>query len=288
MVKQLRAFTESKGYRMLDQLIATDLDEFYLSWKDGMRSRGRKLERLKGFFKFCMKRKMIQENPAEDLEPPIGSGSPANKAPFTDAEIEKQYAACRKLSTVTWKNGSQAGEWSGEDVATFIMLECYTGLRISDAATFDMARLSGNECFLQMHKTRKPLFTWLPDELVHRLEELAKARGPLPFMIGRSTRVQTVADLWRRKLNKLWALCGKWEEPPHPHRFRHTFVRMLLERGVSPGDVADLIGDTEQMVRKHYARWVPERQARLTRILQEALSPKSERLRILAISKGKG
>ena len=59
---------------------------------------------------------------------------------------------------------------------------------------------------------------------------------------------------------------------PTPHIFRHTFVRLLLQRGVSPRDVADLIGDTEEVVLKHYARWVPERQERLTNILREKLS----------------
>jgi hypothetical protein len=54
--------------------------------------------------------------------------------------------------------------------------------------------------------------------------------------------------------------------------FRHTFVRLLLQRGVSPCDVADLIGDTEDVVLEHYARWVPERQERLTNILREKLS----------------
>ena len=53
-------------------------------------------------------------------------------------------------------------------------------------------------------------------------------------------------------------VCLFAEEPPTPHRFRHTFVRILLQRGVKPYDVAELIGDTEEMVLKHYARWVPE------------------------------
>ena len=38
--------------------------------------------------------------------------------------------------------------------------------------------------------------------------------------------------------------------------------------------VADLLGDDEETVRVHYARWVPERQARLTKILQEAFNDK--------------
>jgi integrase len=65
-------------------------------------------------------------------------------------------------------------------------------------------------------------------------------------------------------------VAGPFEEPPTPHRFRHTFARILLEKGVPVADVADLLGDDEKTVREHYARWVPERQARLTRILQDA------------------
>ena len=50
---------------------------------------------------------------------------------------------------------------------------------------------------------------------------------------------------------------------------------MLLQRpGVTARDVAELLGDSEQMVRKHYAAWIPERQARLARVLQEAFADK--------------
>jgi hypothetical protein len=35
-----------------------------------------------------------------------------------------------------------------------------------------------------------------------------------------------------------------------------------------------LIGDDEKTVREHYARWVPERQARLTKILKETFHAK--------------
>jgi integrase len=285
LVKQLHEFANDKGYVMMEQFQITDIDQFYSRWKDGIRAKGKKLERLKGFFNFCVKRRWIKESPAEDLEAPVGAGSAANKTPFTDGEIQRMYAACCELGRVEWKNRSQAGEWSGDEVATFIMLECYTGLRISDACTFDMQRLNGNDCFLRMHKTDKPLFTWLPDELVYRMEALAKNRGPRPFMTpGGSMRMETVADLWRRKLNKVWELCGVWEERPHPHRFRHTFVRILLEHEVPTRDVAELIGDTEEMVLKHYARWVPERQARLTLVLQEALSRQVAPPKLVAIA----
>lgn len=86
----------------------------------------------------------------------------------------------------------------------------------------------------------------------------------------------------RRRLNKVFALAGEFEQTPTPHRFRHTFARMLLQRGVPVADVADLLGDDEDTVRQHYARWVPERQARLTNILKDAFDEKP-RPRIVAI-----
>jgi hypothetical protein len=72
-------------------------------------------------------------------------------------------------------------------------------------------------------QTGKPVFTWLPDEVVRRLQAVSKVYGSRPFLTpGGSTRMETVADVWRRKLNKVWELCGAWEEPPTPHRFRHA------------------------------------------------------------------
>jgi site-specific recombinase XerD len=53
---------------------------------------------------------------------------------------------------------------------------------------------------------------------------------------------------------------------------RHTFVRILLERGVAVGDVAELVGDTERTLLKHYGKWVTSRQARLSQILQDAFA----------------
>ena len=50
MVNQVRAFAETRGYVMLDQLGPTDMDAFYEAWSDGKRSKGKKLERLQGFF----------------------------------------------------------------------------------------------------------------------------------------------------------------------------------------------------------------------------------------------
>jgi integrase len=198
--------------------------------------------------------------------------------PFTDPELVKIYEACDKLPEIQWKNDLGSGSWGGEDVKSMIMLLCWTGLRISDAATFDMSRVTqhpdgGANIFLRMHKTKGPLFTWVDDWLYERLLGRERKHGPKIYACGLSQRLETATDTWRRKINRALDLAGTFEcGTPTPHIFRHTFVRLLLQRGVSPRDVADLIGDTEDIVVKHYARWVPERQERLTNILREKLS----------------
>jgi integrase len=278
--KQLRAFAETRGYLMLDQLTVSDMDRFYASWNDGIRAKAKKLDRLKAFVKFCIKREWIKKNITSDLEAPEGSSVPANKTPFTDEELDRIYAACDSIGGPK-PPGPGYRPWGGEDVRDFVMLSIYTGLRISDVSTFNITeRLKGNDVFLRMHKTKKELHTWIPDWLVSRLRAREKQHGPFIFRAGTALNMRAVSERWRENVGKVFKFAGPFDERPTPHRFRHTFVRILLEKGVPVADVAELIGDTEEIVRMHYARWVPERQARLTKILKDAFEGKPKLIAI--------
>jgi integrase len=268
---QLAAYCTKKGYFYIDQLCVVDMDEFYGSWKDGKRGKAKKLERLRSFVRFSMKRKWLAEDIAEDLEAPPGASALAQKSPFDDADLQRLYDACDRIGPPT-RPGPGFRNWGGEDAKDFIYLSVWTGLRISDIATFDISkRLHGNDVFLRMHKTGGPLETWIPDWLVDRLRQREKIHGPLVFRCGVSQTVKQLCDIWRNKrLKRVFKLAGPFVEKPHPHRFRHTFARILLENGVSDVDVAELIGDTVEMVRKHYSKWIPTRQKRLTGVLQDA------------------
>jgi len=47
-----------------------------------------------------------------------------------------------------------------------------------------------------------------------------------------------------------------------------------------------LLGNTEQIVRKHYAAWIPERQQRLTAVLKAAFDTKPKpKPNVIAIRK---
>jgi integrase len=273
--KQLLAFAESRGYVMLDQLTQRDVDLFYGSLKLGGRAKAKRLGTLRAFFRFCVNREWLPKSPVSgDLRPPLGSSRVANKIPFTDAELERIIKACDALGEIRWSSGKGEGAWNGEDAKDFIWTLAYTGLRISDVALFNMTRLHGNEVFLRAKKNGGEVFAYIPDWLRDRLIHRSKSWGPMLFLVGKSERLETVTDTWRRKLNKVFELAGKFEERPTPHRFRHTFARILLQRGVPVADVADLLGDDEKTVREHYSRWVPERQARLTKILKDAFDDK--------------
>ena len=273
--KQLTEYAESRGYVMLDQFTSSDIDLFYASWKLGPRAKSKRLGTLRAFFRFCMNRKWLSENPISiDIKPPIGANRVANKAPFTDDELQRIIDACDRIPDVLWSSGMGSGKWTGEEVKDFIWVMVYTGLRISDVGLFHMNRLKGNEVFLRAKKNGGDVFAYIPDWLRDRLTARAKRCGARPFVVGISDRLETVTDMWRRKIGKAFELAGNFDERPTPHRFRHTFARILLQRGVPVADVADLLGDDEETVREHYARWVPERQARLTKILKEAFDDK--------------
>jgi integrase len=280
---QITTYTEGRGYVLLDQITSADIDLFYANWKLGARTKGKALGKLRSFFRFCAKRKWVTIDITDpksvgpvssDLKPPIGANRAANKFPFTDEELQRIIDACERMKTVKWSNWQGSGVWTGEDVKDFIWTMVYTGLRISDTALFQMKRLRGNEVYLRAKKNGGDVFAYLPDWLRDRLVARAEKRGPRPFVVGQSDRLETVTDMWRRKINSVFALAGAFDEPPTTHRFRHSFARILLQRGVPVADVADLLGDDEKTVREHYARWVPERQARLTGLLKDAFEDK--------------
>lgn len=303
-VKQLTAFADARGYAMLDQFTATDADLFYAGLNLGARTKGKRLGTLRAFFRFCVNRKWIAESPVSpDIKPPVGSSKAGDKMPFSDAEIERIIAACDKPPRprpikgvprltatdyvgATWTNEQGDGEWTGEDLKDLIWLMVYTGYRISDATFFDMSRLRGNEVIIRAQKNGQYVFGVLPDFVRERLTARATIHGTRPFIVGRSERLETVTNVWRRRLDMAFNAAGEFEHAPTPHRFRHTFARILLEKGVSIADVAELMGDDEETIRRHYARWVPERQARLTKVLTDAFVDKPKP-KLLGISGGR-
>ena len=92
-------------------------------------------------------------------------------------------------------------------------------MRISDVATFDIEkrRLRADA------STNKPLYTWIPDWLVERLQTMHEAWH---LRLGASTN-EPMAEL-SHGFKVLSGYAGKFEQPPTPHRFRYTLIQNVL------------------------------------------------------------
>jgi len=56
-VKQFGDFAEKRGYIVLEQVTAADVDLFWANWKLGPRAKEKRLTTLRAFFRFCANRK---------------------------------------------------------------------------------------------------------------------------------------------------------------------------------------------------------------------------------------
>ncbi len=54
----------------------------------------------------------------------------------------------------------------------------------------------------------------------------------------------------------------------HPHRFRDTFAVDMLLKGLSPYDVAKILGDTIHTIETHYAPFIRELRERARRFIE--------------------
>jgi integrase/recombinase XerD len=272
VLNTITAFSSEKGYVLLDQWQPMDIRDLRSSWSVSQSTSLKYMEIVKAFFRFCHDNKWIEENPAKAIRPVKSKADrPNERVPFSDAELTRMYDACHNL----YPKGRMYTT-TGQDLADFIAVSVYTGLRISDVSTFHIDRLKENgECHVRTTKTARKVFTWIPVWLQERIRDRVKTSGPLIFGAHQTEDINVITDLWRRKLNRLWSLCGPWSVRPTPHRTRHTFARILLQKpGVTVRDVAELMGDTEDTILKFYGSWVEERQTRLTTILREAFEEK--------------
>ena len=239
-----------------------------------------------------MANEWIMRGPCKLVKNPKGKaaadGSGEQKLPFTDAELQRMYDVAENKygkMEIKWDKtthhkpaegvvNSWRYSWTGKDLSDFISVSVYTGLRISDVATFHIDRLRPNgEVWVRTTKGGTDVCTWVPEWLQQVIRRRSLEVGALIFGDHETKDLNVVTDIWRRKLKRLWKMCGEWKDKPTPHRFRHTFAKKLLEHPeVSYKNVADLLGNSEAMVRKHYGAWTASRQEKLTATLREAFA----------------
>ncbi len=289
----LQAYSDQIGLRWVHEWSRPLVVQLRASWRVSPLTATKKHGNVKAFFEFCVQNEWITFNPARfktRRNRKLSGGTDLRqRLPYSDADLERMFEACRTYDAGELRNWpkKKAGRvvetisshreyyraWTGEDLIDFICVSVYTGLRISDVATFHIDRLSENGAIhIRTIKSQgeTKVYTRVPEWLTQRIIARSQRVGPLIFGAHTTTDINVITEGWRKRLNLMWKQCGPWKEKPVPHRFRHTFARILLQAGRPVSVVAELMGNTEAVVRKHYKAFVKEHQDYLDEVLRGA------------------
>jgi len=259
--RALRVFQEHVGDVAVHEIQAEKIDAFRSVRGISANTWTKELQILRNFFKFCVQRKWTSENPAVVVLMPKNV-KPTDKEPYNPNEIVKILAACDTF-------GQQAYERLR--ARAMVLLFRHTALRISDVATFSRDRIRNGEVYLRTLKNGKVVKLPLHPELKKALDVVPLPRGATGacryyFWSGNGTTRALTRDITRT----MKAVFKESAVPQaHSHRFRHTLATEIL--GVPGGtfeDVADVLGISPSIARKHYAKWSRQRQDRVSKVMQ--------------------
>lgn len=263
----LLPWCDREGYRYLKELTLERMIDHRASWSYAPLTALKKFERLRSFFLFCDRAKWLAENPVAAMKPPKADGPPT--LPFTPEEIERIFEACAQFRI----RGSY-GRHNATRVTAFVSVLRYGGLRLSDAAGLEQARLtSDGKLFLcEQHKTKVPVYVPLPPVAVNALRAQARhSPDPRYFFWTGVGALESAACSWKRTLYRIFELAQV--DNGHAHRFRDTFAVDLLLHDVPIESVAQLLGHRSITVtEKNYAPWVKARQDRLEQLVRRTWS----------------
>jgi integrase/recombinase XerD len=149
----------------------------------------------------------------------------------------------------------------------------YTALRIGDVSMLARDRISRDgdrwRLFIRTEKSGQPVFLPVPPDLKAALDSAPPPVSNIDSRyffwngIGKPKAHKAHIDRCLRAVFKESGVKGA-----HAHRFRHTLATELLGRGASFEDVADILGNSPPIVRKHYGKWPAARQSRIDELMQ--------------------
>jgi integrase/recombinase XerD len=220
LFRHIDTFAEAYKLEFLDQLDLDTLATFRALWTEGPRTSLKKLERLRAFMRFAEKRKWIESNPTIDLKAPKVPNKPT--LPFTREEMIG-------ILTALGPYGKSAGLRNAQRLRAFVLLLCYSGLRIGDAVQLNVNRVQGNKFLLHTEKTGVHVYCVLPEMVLKAIDAAPRSSENYFFWTGKST-VRSSKGKWQRRLQRLFELASV--TGGHAHRFRDTFAVELFLAGV--------------------------------------------------------
>lgn len=273
MAASLRTWSADTGYTYLDSLTTSVLDKWAESWSYASTTHRARIDLARSFFRFSVSRKWLADNPAIGLIKPVDDQDPT--LPFTAAEEELIFSAAERFH----ERPNFGGLWSEhhETARALLYVLRWTGLRISDAVTFEPRRITsidvdgqsvhayatyqmktGDWVFCPLHPSVAAIITTAP-----RLCDASMFVPPVDW--DYKTDPHSVGNgYYSTYLGPLSVLSGVPDI--RAHRFRDTFAVRLLDAGKSLETVQKLLGHRSiKTTEDHYSPWVRSRQEMLVR-----------------------
>jgi site-specific recombinase XerD len=158
LTTRLQEFATSKGLNFISDLSVERTSAFRETWTNTGTAARKKLEALRTFFRFCIDRKWLTENPAKALKMPKNTEAPVE--PFTTEEVDILAAIPQypdKANAVR--------------LCALILLLRHSGLRLGDAATISRDRIENSALILRTEKTNTLVRVPLPQTVVDAIAE---------------------------------------------------------------------------------------------------------------------
>jgi integrase len=183
-----------------------DLSDWKATWTEG--AKDKKQQRLCTFFKWCRKRKYIEDDPTEGLTKIKVDGG-YKRQRLTDEQIAKIFKAVPEV----YQNGSAA------KVKAFMLVLRYTALRIGDVTNLQKSHITGDRLFLRTTKTGQAVFTVVPAAVLDALKAI-EGPGEFYFYPGHDGTLETWKKKWSMILLPVYEKAGvdlrshAWRDTP--------------------------------------------------------------------------
>jgi site-specific recombinase XerD len=271
-LRLLRSFCDQEGISELADVNLEVLEDYRRSRDVGAVTWKVELQALRTFFGYCVTHKWISANPAMEMKSPRNI-KPNEVVPYTLREEAEILEACDRIGGARYKRS--AAVYERLRAKAMILLLRHTALRISDVCTLRKDAVTWDpDCgrwrvFLRTQKSGEPVYLPIPDGLKLALDALPLPRQaaqdcPWYFWNGQ-TAERAVVGIAERSVGAVFKKSKV--KNAHAHRYRHTLATRLLGDGARFQEVADILGNTEAVVRKHYGKWSKKRQANIDRLM---------------------
>lgn len=267
-LNHLVKFTERKKIQMISELKVIHLDKFRSERSLSPVTAQKELEVLRQFCGYCADRDLCKDNVAKKIKS-ARNLEPNDDEPYTQEEVQRIIAATAEFGR---------NDYERRRARAMVLTIRFTALRISDVAVLKRDRISMQDgrwvIFIRTTKNNKPVFLPVPRQMKDALDAVPAPRrsthGCPYFFWNGTSKERTAVGVVEECLAAVFKKSGVLDA--HAHRFRHTLATELLGEGATFEEVADVLGNTPAVVRKHYAKWSKARQARVDDLMSRVHS----------------